>query len=283
MNKIKFTVILFSLLFTNLCYSQIGWFWQNPMPTASHINDCFFVNQNTGFTVGYDGLVLKTTNAGSFWSQLNTNSIKTYTSVHFVSNEKGYLITGDESFPSNNYLLLTTNSGLNWSNIFTFPNQHLTKILFLNESTGFITGGRYWLGGRIHKTTNAGLNWLQYTPDPTTNFIYSIFFINKDTGYVTGDDGKILKTTNCGLNWVSLNSGTSLLFNDIYFINKDIGYVCGNGGKIYKTTNSGESWLSTNSSTNIDLFSINFINTQTGFAAGWNALKKMDKKLRVII
>jgi photosystem II stability/assembly factor-like uncharacterized protein len=280
MNKFLKYCVFVLLLITSYSYAQIGWFWQNPSPAGSRINDCFFYNQNTGYVVGSDGLVLKTSNSGTSWNQLNTQSVKTYSSVYFVNNQKGYIITGDINVPSDNYLLVTNNGGSNWTKSYTFTNQHLSKILFLNENTGFITGGNYWLGGRIHKTTNGGINWLQYSPDPTTNFIYSIFFINNDTGYVAGADGKILKTTNCGSNWISLNSGTNFLFNDIYFTNSDTGFVCGSAGKILKTTNSGGNWSLLNSSTNINLFSIRFINSQTGFTAGGTNNSNIGKLLK---
>jgi len=283
MKNVKLFVILFSLLFTNLCYSQIGWFWQNPMPTASHINDCFFINQNTGFVVGFDGLALKSTNAGNSWYQLNTGSVKTYTSIFFINDNKGFIITGDLQNHPDNFLYSTSNGGENWIKATTFPNQHLNKILFLNENTGFIVGVKYWNGGRIYKTTNSGINWLQYTPDPTTNIVSSISFINSDTGFVAGDDGRILKTTNCGSNWISLRSGNEF-FTDIFFINNDTGFVCGNNvngwGGIFRTTNSGLNWDLLYSLTNNGLFSISFINTQTGYVAGGYVENNTGRLLR---
>jgi photosystem II stability/assembly factor-like uncharacterized protein len=270
---------LLLILIADYSYGQGGWFWQNPLPTGSCIKDCFFSSSNTGYSVGFDGTVLKSTNAGVFWSQLSTGSNKTYTSVFFVNNEKGYIITGDERKPNDNYLLLTTNGGLNWSKIFTFTNQHLTKILFLNENTGFVVGVRYWSGGRLYKTTNAGINWTQYTPDPTTNVINTIFFINNDTGYCAGDDGRILKTTNCGTNWISLRSGNEF-FTDIIFVNNDTGFVCARSGKILKTTNTGINWFSLNSNTTKDLYSLTFINSETGFVAGGETNTNSGKLLR---
>jgi hypothetical protein len=76
--------------------------------------------------------------------------------------------------------------------------------------------------------------------DPT-----DIFFINKDTGWVSdnvsGLGAGLIKTTNGGLNWTQqLNS--SFQPSRLFFINKDTGWSVCNSNKIYRTTNGGGNW-----------------------------------------
>ena len=50
-------------------------------------------------------------------------------------------------------------------------------------------------------TTNAGINWTRQTGWP--NALMSVFFINKDTGWVCGMNGLILKTITGGITSVN--------------------------------------------------------------------------------
>ena len=42
----------------------------------------------------------------------------------------------------------------------------------------------------------------------TTNFIWSVYFVDSDTGYASVENGTILKTTNGGTKWTSQTTGT---------------------------------------------------------------------------
>ncbi len=277
----KKTYILSFLLILSVSniFSQSGWFWQNPNPVGSHLEDCFFVNDNTGYAVGWDGVIIKTINGGINWFQQNSSGNRFLMSVFFTNENTGYIVSGDEEFPTNNVLFKTTNAGVNWGQIYSFNNSHLSDIYFVNNSTGFIVGGRYWWGGYIFKTTNAGSNWNQYTT-LQTNFMNSIFFTSLDTGYIAGDDGKILKTTNTGLNWEFLNVTSNYpLFNSVYFINSRTGFVAGNGGILFKTINAGINWIQINTVVTEDLWDIRFKDSVTGFITVGGTLVEVSGKI----
>ncbi|MCX6157978.1 MAG: YCF48-related protein [Ignavibacteriae bacterium] len=266
MRKLILAIIIMTLN-SSMSLSQYGWFWQYPRPVGSHLEDCFFTSENTGYAVGWDGTIIKTTNAGSEWMQLNSGSNRFLYSVFFTNQTTGFVISGDESFPTNNILLKTTNEGVSWEQKYSFTNTHLSCVYFINESVGFIVGGRYWSGGRIFKTTDSGNNWSQFSPDPTTNFINSVFFTSDSVGYVAGDDGRVLKTTNQGNNWISIiNSGVIYnQFSSIYFINSNTGFVAGESGSLYKTTNGGANWLFDSTRVTEHLWDIKFKDNNTGF------------------
>lgn len=268
MKNLKLIIILFSLIFTNLCYSQSGWFWQNPYPSRSTLLDLFMINSNTGYSVGWNGVINKTINGGINWSQLQSNTDKKLYSVFFVNQFTGYIVTGDENQSGPNYCLKTTNSGLYWASICTFPNTHLNKVFYLNENTGYTVGGYYYSEGRIFKTTNGGYNWTQYNLNGT-NFMNSVYFINVQTGFAAGNNGKLFKTTNEGLNWSLINIDNNFTnFSSITFINPNTGFISGWGGKIYKTSNAGNNWSAVNIHTSVNLSDIKFSNEDTGFAVG---------------
>lgn len=108
------------------------------------IYDLDFVDENTGWAVGYREHILKTTNGGVNWIQQRdmNNSTPLY-SVDFVNHNTGWVVG------SVGYSLYTTNSGDSWNQV-SLPvgSGHLH---FINSTTGWI------VGSRIFKTTTLGL------------------------------------------------------------------------------------------------------------------------------
>lgn len=101
----------------------------------------------------------------------------------------------------------------------------------------------------------------------TSNNLFSAWFIDANTGYVSGANGTIIKTTNAGLNWQALNSATSDHLWDIYFLNALTGYACSATGAFLKTTNAGVNWTVSYPSS-VFLKDVYFINEQTGWLVG---------------
>jgi Secretion system C-terminal sorting domain len=121
------------------------------------------------------------------------------------------------------------------------------------------------------KTTNGGINW-SFQP---VAYGYSIFFLDANTGYISGAGGSLYKTTNCGNNWNSLVSNTNINLYSIQFINPGTGYAVG-GEQIFtdnavlKTTDGGSSWHSQVLPTRIPLYSLFFTGSNTGYVGGVN-------------
>jgi len=83
----------------------------------------------------------------------------------------------------------------------------------------------------------------------TANSLYDVFFVNSDTGFVTGDTGMILRTFNRGATWSALTTGVNDGFACIMFPDANTGYASGGfaGGAftnctLIKTINGGDSW-----------------------------------------
>ena len=67
--------LLFILLFIiSLASSYPQWTNQNPVPEGNDIWSTFFVDDNTGWIVGSDGFIKKTSNAGIDWIQQNSGT-----------------------------------------------------------------------------------------------------------------------------------------------------------------------------------------------------------------
>lgn len=236
--NIIFTTILFPVftLYTEQGISQNGWFQQNSGTTYT-LTGISFINPNTGFICGYQGIILKTTNGGTNWTQVSI-PYNNYYDIIMLSESN--IITGGVLPP----VYRSSNSGLNWFNV---DSSALTNIIFCNEQTGWISSTN------ILKTTNGGLNWNHYN-------LYNnrrpqgVYFADSLTGYAYGQNSGypppnpyinfVQKTTNGGMNWteiISIYNSGSVLYGEIYFINAMTGFL-GEWGKISKTDNGGINW-----------------------------------------
>lgn len=222
----------------------LNWISLGPINTKylgiGNNRDMFFTNENTCFTAGsdtypfpmpccYDGIINKTINSGTNWSQVRRENFCEFTDIEFKDENTGCVL-------SNYFILRTTDAGETWN--------HQSDIIVYGLSmtnpfkdTIFIAG---YPGdsGAVTRSIDGGNNWfISYRM--RTNDFYKVNFINSITGYCVGNRGIIIKTTNTGENWTTLNSGTNKSLNDVYFINKDTGFVVGDSGIVLRTTTGG--------------------------------------------
>ena len=260
---IPFTFLVFILLFNPLLYSQTGWVNRNPTPQNDFYAIKFF-DQNTGYTVGSNGVILKNTSGSNNWITLNSGTNNDLYGLYFFDVNHGYVVG------VNGLILSTTNGGNNWINIASGTGNALKSIAFVDNNTGFICGDN----GIILKSINGGVNW-------TTNYnasfnLNSIFFLDLNTGFIAGDHGLLLKTVNGGSVW-NIQMVDSSSIKSVYFINSNTGFLVAAGpssySNAYRSTDGGSTW-------NVISFfrmesnwhSIDFINQRTGFIGGENNL-----------
>ncbi|NMB83327.1 MAG: T9SS type A sorting domain-containing protein [Ignavibacteria bacterium] len=162
----------------------------------------------------YQFAMLKTTNGGNSWFQVQTNldgiidfvprNIKFFNSFNGVLT-RGW-VTGEAYY--------TNNGGLNWFKSQQFPRQNLgeiTDMFFLNEQLGWVIGQ----SGIFLMTSDKGITWEQI--NITENRLYSISFIkDKSLGFIFGSHNTILKydrTVGIKEEYTSQNSNFLLLQN----------------------------------------------------------------------
>ncbi len=273
MKKILITLLL---LFYSESFSQ--WI-QQYSGTTIPLYRIKFVNTNTGWCCGENGIILKTTNGGTNWiNQLMPATDKLMTDIYPVNDSVVYAVGYFRT------ILKTTNGGTNWNVIENGPwgqGKSHYSCFFLNEQTGWIgssapatkkttDGGKSFIdlnvntgptdiffkdslngifatnGATIGMTTNGGENWslqIIHTPGIGDERFFRISIINNFTGFVVGEQGTTYRTTNFGISWDSMGfiSQNSDFIHSSGFANDSIGYA-GGGNQIFKTTNSGRSW-----------------------------------------
>jgi photosystem II stability/assembly factor-like uncharacterized protein len=197
-------------------------------------------------------LLLKSTNAGTNWVDMNMTVSIGFDDMFFVNRDSGYMCENTIV-----ELYRTTNGGANWERKINGINQFPYKLFFINFSTGYC-GGDFTL----FKTINSGDNW--FAINGFSAIVKSIFFLNENSGWVGLANSRLARTTNGGLNWsyqlpnFSVGSTT-----DLYFYDSLKGWGGTRLSRILKTTTSGNVWgYQRDSSAS---YTISFIDSSNGW------------------
>jgi photosystem II stability/assembly factor-like uncharacterized protein len=230
----------------------------------------FFINNLTGWVVGYPGYIAKTTNGGTFIQQ-PTGIQDRLNAVFFINENTGWVVGGDFSVER---IFKTTNGGLNWDAQTSNTANKLFSVYFIDDITGWAVGGPS--SPKIIKTTNGGTNWFTQSTGIITP-LYSVMFADANTGWaVAGYLGgeTIIKTTNSGQSWFSQSSGDNRYLRECYVIDSLRVVAVGQGGKLITTTNGGINWNVNSTGSSLELWSVDYPSDSIGYAIGTNVVLK---------
>lgn len=253
-------------------HAQDGWYYQNPVPTASELTSVQFVTTDTGWAIGSWGTVLHTTDGGEHWSLQIVNEIEDIFDIYFVDSKVGWAVGGRFTGESvwgwpelEPVLLKSVDSGNNWiiQSILEEFAYSPFSVFFLDKECGWVVGSSTGeeSHGLIIKTTDGGKTWaLQDSVDVS---IRELFFVNDQIGWAVGGWSSaykvtILKTENGGENWISQSGGVSGVIESIFFIDENSGWAVGTDNIILKTEDGGDNWIKQSPGQNIS-------NTRTHF------------------
>jgi photosystem II stability/assembly factor-like uncharacterized protein len=242
------------------------------------VNCVDFIDKDTGYAIGVDWGIRKTTDRGQTWfaSNINVgewhlqlledypvaycvgNSLKlnkangTYDNWHkLVLNDDFnniFFVNEEEGWVTGNGLYKTTNGGLDWVFQENFPyglSKYIDELYFFNPDTGII--GKSVDGIKLFKTTNNGQSWdRKYITGlvDSSGEISKFFFINSQIGWAVTVRGAIIKTTDGGDSWFAqLNAGASVIFRSLHFVDSLYGWTANSNKRPFKTTDGGNTWV----------------------------------------
>lgn len=113
------------------------------------------VDETTGWVVGTNGTILKTTDAGANWTAQASGTTATLYDVHFVDTLRGWVVG------AGGMILATRDGGATWQPQESGVSADLRGVWFTGADEGWVVGG----GGVILRTTTGGRP--AATPVPT--------------------------------------------------------------------------------------------------------------------
>ncbi len=118
-----------------------------PMPSLYEV---YFSDENRGWIVGMDGIILKTEDGGDKWRKLQTNCDIPLYSIE-IKGKRGWAVG------SRGYYLLSQDGGENWAvqDGLIKTRFWLRDVSFIDENNGWIVGA----SGTVAHTTDGGISW----------------------------------------------------------------------------------------------------------------------------
>lgn len=204
-------IIIFLSIFSVLSpiQAQITW-TQIPSGTDKELKTIQFVDNMVGY-IGGDGVLVKTTNGGTSWSEVVVDSL-TFGSqstldifdMHWFSEQHGIIMSGPWGG-----MFETLDAGNTWQSM-TPANSGFCQfgsVFYFDQNNGF-AGGAGCFEGHIIDRFEDGI-W-STTMDPedwdSQNLVVSIEFKDSLVGFAGTINGEILRTEDGGFNWDTIST-----------------------------------------------------------------------------
>jgi photosystem II stability/assembly factor-like uncharacterized protein len=307
MKRLFITFIVFVLFLSTYIYPQ--WI-QQTSGTDKLLGTVFFLNENTGWTAGMDGTILKTTDGGENWFSQSIVTTDNIRSIYFTDSLNGWIALYEWNPFRHGSIYHSTDGGNTWYVQLSVEGYALLSLFFIDSNNGWVVGtngvayqtvngGNYWqpmyietyggwlysvrftdnnfgwaagdIFGQMEKTSNGGSYWFSQNI-PTYNYLIDVYCLNQNLVWGVGQAGVIVRSTNGGTNWFTSQSGVTNELRDVQFINEEVGWIAGLGGVIIHSTDGGISWMTQNSNTTNDLYAVSFVDELTGWVVGNNGL-----------
>ena len=198
------------------------------------------IDENTGYTVGSNGSIWKTTNGGYNWSLYSgATTIQAFNAVDFYNAQFGMAAGNDGE------LWKTTDGGITWTSLTGIvPYDYFNGVDMVGPNTALV------LGSSIYKTTDGGATWETIMPTLPDSPPSKLRMYNESVGVIVGPTGFfgfnsfVFKTTDGGSTWNSMNFNypTTDKLYDVEFRTADDIVVVGNAGSVFHTSDNGSTW-----------------------------------------
>lgn len=212
----------------------------------------YFLNYDTGFVVGYNGEIYKTTDSGKSWKKKDSGTTLHLLSIDFVNDNTGYVSGSamtrclDPDCDKGSLLLKTTDCGESWTKLF-FPDYfRIASLKFFDEMHGvaiiYTKGPIDTQKMNVAITSDGGSVWsmVNLVVSPS----YDKLFFLDNLIYVPGKNQQIYKSSDYGITWDTLYTpvASNNYIRNLYFINENTGFADG-VTDIFKTTDGGSTWV----------------------------------------
>lgn len=226
--------------------------------TSDTLNSVFMFS-STAWAVGEEGTIIKSTDAGSTWTSLNSGTSEDLEDVYFHNENEGVVVGKGGIFQ-------TQDGGQTWTQVEVENSGFSKAVSFVNENRGVVTD----ISGDIFLTSDGGSSWAQTEEGiPTFDIVTDIKFVSDSIAYAVGSSsGNIFKSTDGCESWVQLTSDISESFRAVSFYDENNGIAF--GIKSYLTSDGGQNWSELENVNSFFFLALDgqFISSQLCFTVG---------------
>lgn len=188
----------------------------------------------------YGGKTSRTTDGGRTWRVTEVGEqYSLLSSIGMADTLNGWTV-GYETTYLEGRIYHTSDGGASWQQQYDPDAKYLQGVAVLDAQTAIIVGGWSGSGSITRRTTDAGATW--HSLDVPGGFMYDVFFLDSQVGWMVGDNGHIAKTTNGGDTWVLQPNPAQYTLLAVHFSDANNGWAGGDFGTLVRTTNGGATW-----------------------------------------
>jgi len=210
------------------------------------------VSPSIAWAAGAGGVVLRTTNGGTTWTNVGGGAIGTAAiyNVEAISASTAFVTTSPSA--DFTHIFRTTNGGTTWDTVYTLnaagQSPFINAIHMFDATNGIAQGDP--IGGRwvVVRTTDGGTTWARIPTEPTqVGGEYGANNGMKVLGtthiwWTPGTGNGFYRSTDGGATWSRVTLPASGFTGGVNFLNTQIGVVGNSGGAAARTTDGGATW-----------------------------------------
>ena len=244
------------ILFSN----DLGASWtQAQVPVRSTLTASFFVNEEQGWVVGHDGLVLRTRDGGVSWEKLldgyHANRLMLdHAQALYAQTEADLAIAVDAE--ASELEVTLEDLAIVVEDAESFISEGASRpfldVWFRNANEGFIVGAF----GLFFHTEDGGDNWTPWfdkIQNPDILHLNAIRHIG-DTLYIAAEAGSLYRSDDLGKSWSRLLSPYNGTFFGVVGAGENGIIAYGLRGNAFISIDKGESWNPVDTDTDAGLF-----------------------------
>ncbi|MCW8834288.1 MAG: YCF48-related protein [Colwellia sp.] len=242
----------------HILLSTDGQTWQQAsVPVQTTLTSVFFFNEQLGWAVGHDGIILHSQDAGQTWQiqQFKPELEKPLLDIVFKSPLEGVAIGAYGMF------FRTIDGGQTWQNEFhdefLLPDDadYLAELkqedeeAYLDEASSIlphfnrlVVDGRtlYLVGeiGLIAKSNDFGISWQPFDEIYQGSF-FDLARTQKGNLLVVGLRGHVFRSLQNGTPWQQIPTDTTALINDIVLADNNRIFLLANNGTLLESVDDG--------------------------------------------
>ncbi|MHB0866304.1 MAG: WD40/YVTN/BNR-like repeat-containing protein [Thermoleophilia bacterium] len=234
--------------------------------------DVDFADPSLGLISGWRGVMLRSIDAGTTWTQTKVNSKTDLNSVAILDANTAVAVG------SGGNILRSTDSGQTWSPVESPTREILNAVVPVGPGVAVAAGWH----GTILRTQDNGKTWSRQpgAGDPSLDF-ESIDFTTHGVGIVVSSSGRAFKSSDGALTWQPIPMphegmkfyGVSLLNDKDAFLSGNVEaeqtYAFGGKSVLIRTGDGGASWTLGPREINTDFLAIKYLMPGNAVAAGW--------------
>lgn len=200
------------------------------------------VDNNVCWIGGATGIVLRTTNGGTNWTNVGgagVGSADVYT-IFAIDANNALCSTS----PAATFVYRTTDGGTSWTQVFTQTGGFLNSIWMTSATDGFMYGDPVGARWTLFRTTTGGVTW-----DSTGLFLpqagaeagwNNAMYVNGSNIYFGTNNTRIYYSSNNGSSWTPQITTGQVNSYSMWFNSTNVGLA--GGTQLVATTNAGTNW-----------------------------------------